>query len=371
MNKVCWQINLQKHFGGGEVYTAFLARALRARGWQVHTVVAEDAGFWSRLEPDDTERHPIRDIRQILELLQNQNGPIIHHGAPNADLRDALSAHHSLIAIAHMPVQDRNPEPFRSCRCVFGVSNYVIRTLREHGLDNIYATPLYGVADLERNATPDQQIAARSRFDWDERKLRDRCLKALEPAYQFLTSTRIFTPRPGLSLGIVSRLTTIKQFPKSMTLLAPILARHSDVHLEIFGAGGWRSVKDLETALAPLGNRVRWWGFQHDVRRVYGLVDFVLGGLPEQEALGLNLLEAQAAGVPVLAPDAPPFDETVENGCGGFRYTDPREDDGADFERLLGRLVTGLRPEPPRESHLQRFNLDAFGERLEKALLHI
>ena len=89
MNKVCWQINLQKHFGGGEVYTAFLARALRARGWEVHTVTAGDAGFWNRLELGDTERHSARDARQILELLQNQNGPVIHHGAPRADLRDA------------------------------------------------------------------------------------------------------------------------------------------------------------------------------------------------------------------------------------------------------------------------------------------
>ena len=45
MKSICWQINLQKHFGGGEVYTAFVSRALRRRGWQVHTLVAEDARF--------------------------------------------------------------------------------------------------------------------------------------------------------------------------------------------------------------------------------------------------------------------------------------------------------------------------------------
>ena len=371
MNKVCWQINLQKHFGGGEVYTAFLARALRARGWEVHTLVAEDAGFWDRLELGDTKRHPTRDIRQMLEHLRNQNGPILHHGAPHPHLRNALDADHALAAIAHMPVHDRSPEPFRSCRRVFGVSNYVIRTLRAHGLDNVHPSPLYGVADLERNVSPDRRITARSRFDWDERKLRDRFLKTLEPIHRRLAPARMFTPHPGLTLSIVSRLTTIKQFPQLMTILAPILARRPGVHLEIFGAGGWRSVKDLETALSPLRSRVRWWGFQHDVRRVYGRVDFVLGGLPEQEALGLNLLEAQAAGTPVLAPDAPPFDETVEHGYGGFRYADPRKDGGADFERLLHQLVAGLRPEPPREEHLRRFDLNAFGERLEKALLAI
>ena len=364
MNKICWQINLQRRFGGGEVYTAFMARALRARGWETHTIVARDADFWKRLDLGDTTLHPVRDPAQISELLTAHKDVVFHHGAPSPDLR----IDRPLLAIAHMPVHDRDPEPFRPCYRVLGVSRYVIRTLRERGLSNVHGEPLYGVADLTRMAPEERRITARSRFDWDERKLRDRSFKRLEPGYRLFIPTRVFSPRPGLSLSIVSRLTTIKQFPALMTILAPIIARHSGVNLEIFGAGGWRSVKDLEAVLEPIQERVRWWGFQHDVRRVYGLVDFVLGGLPEQEALGLNLLEAQAAGAPVLVPDAPPFDETVEHGFGGFRYVDPREDGGADFERLLGRLITGLRPEPPRTGHLRRFDLDAFGERLERAL---
>ena len=82
-------------------------------------------------------------------------------------------------------------------------------------------------------------------------------------------------------------------------------------------------------------------------------------GLPEKEALGLNALEAQACGTPVLAPDAPPFSETVLEGASGFRYRDPRQDGGRDFERILDAILAG-RPRPdPRvaaRAHLEKFS---------------
>ena len=51
------QINLQPHFGGGEVYTAFLCRALSTLGVPTRLLVHPRAGFWDRLGlPADTER---------------------------------------------------------------------------------------------------------------------------------------------------------------------------------------------------------------------------------------------------------------------------------------------------------------------------
>jgi glycosyltransferase involved in cell wall biosynthesis len=64
---------------------------------------------------------------------------------------------------------------------------------------------------------------------------------------------------PGVTLGIVSRLTPIKQFPLLFRHLAPVLARHPQFRLEIFGAGGYASVRDLRRALTPLRERVRFW----------------------------------------------------------------------------------------------------------------
>jgi hypothetical protein len=51
------QINLQPHFGGGEVYAAFLCRALSQLGVPTRLLVDPRAGFWDRFGlPADTER---------------------------------------------------------------------------------------------------------------------------------------------------------------------------------------------------------------------------------------------------------------------------------------------------------------------------
>ncbi len=182
-----------------------------------------------------------------------------------------------------------------------------------------------------------------------------------------------FVRKPGICLGVVSLLSPIKQFPLLFSLLAPVIARYPGVNVEIFGNGGYAQVRDLRKSLAVLGDRVRYWGFQQSVDSVYPELDYLMTGLPEKEALGLNVLEAQAAGTPVLAPHAPPFTETMLEGESGFFYADPRQDGAAGFAALLDSLVAG-RPRPdPRGavSHLAKFSFPAMVERSRKVLEHL
>jgi glycosyltransferase involved in cell wall biosynthesis len=180
----------------------------------------------------------------------------------------------------------------------------------------------------------------------------------------------VYRKRSGLTLCIVSRLTPIKQFPLMFGILAPMLATRAGVNLEIFGGGGYASVRDLQRALQPLGSRVRFWGHQADVAAAYGGLDYLLTGLPEKEALGLNVIEAQSCGLPTLAVDARPFTETVVDGAPGWLFKDPRRDEGADFGRLLDDLLAGKpRPDPRRaDEHMRRFSYDALCARVERLL---
>ena len=72
----------------------------------------------------------------------------------------------------------------------------------------------------------------------------------------------------------------------------------------------------------------------------------------------------------MLAPDAPPFDETVMHGATGLRYRDPREDGGADFENALKLLLEGgfRFDKDSAKPHLARFSEDAFVARLQALL---
>jgi glycosyltransferase involved in cell wall biosynthesis len=132
-------------------------------------------------------------------------------------------------------------------------------------------------------------------------------------------------------------------------------------------------VRDMRRVLRPIADRVRFWGYQSDTAAIYPQLDYLLTGLPEKEALGLNVLEAQSFGTPVLAVRAAPFTETVSEGETGFFYTDPRLDQGADLARLFAAL-----PLPPQRldaahcaRQLEKFSPDVFDARVGKMLTQL
>ncbi len=362
-----YQVNLQNQFGGGEVYTRFFTLALVELGYKVVLFVSREADFWERLLPGGVELVRVDGAADIERRLPQEPSLVVTQTALDARAAECVAARHRLCGFVHMPLYERNPPGLRHYHLLLPVSRHVLDSLR--GRDNAYPEPLYAVADLERGV-PSGAIIARSEYAWDRRKLRDRLLGLTEPLWRMGQSTTEFRKRAGLTLGIVSRLTPIKQFPLMFGVLAPAMAKFAQINLEIFGSGGYASVRDLRASLAPMAGRARFWGHQQDVATIYPQLDFVLSGLPEKEALGLNLIEAQQCGTPVLAVHAPPFTETVLDGETGYFFADPRADGGASFVQLLERLLGGAaHPDPRRaKAHLDRFSLAAFCERIARAL---
>lgn len=362
------QVNLQRGFGGGEVFTAILTSALRQLGIDTRIFVDPRARAWSTLPLGGIRLEPLRGPEELPRILRAEAPcPVVFHTiAPEAVVRELRAQGHLVLAFAHMPLYGRDPRPLIPFDLVVAGSRHVIASLRAAGIDHVYPQPLYGIAQLHRIGAGSETLRAGSRYDWDRHKVRDRLLGALAPLWRPFAPERVFVRRPGLTLGVVSRITPIKQFPPLFSHLAPILARYPTVRVEIFGSGGYASVRDLVRALRPIRPQVRFWGHQKDVGAVYRSIDFLLTGLPEKEALGLNVIEAQACGTPVLAPDAPPFDETVMHGATGLRYRDPRLDGGADFERTLKLIMEeGFRFDAERAGvHLKQFSEKAFVERV-------
>jgi glycosyltransferase involved in cell wall biosynthesis len=112
--------------------------------------------------------------------------------------------------------------------------------------------------------------------------------------------------------------------------------------------------------------------------RAYAGIDVLLTGLPEREALGLNVIEAQACGVPVLAPGAGPFTETVLDRRTGWLYADPRDTTPGfpAFPDVMSRIcqdyAQGRLLDPRQEiEHMHKFSADEFRNRLEKLLASV
>ena len=357
-------INLQPIVGGGEVYTRALTRALVDAGAKVTLYVHPAVRLWDGMEGPGLEVVRIGNESQLLDHLPARDAVVLTQSPLSAQCIERLADRHRLAGFAHMPMFQRSAEGFLAYRLVFTVSRYCIDLLRAAGIKQIHPEPVYGTADLARGGAP---VIRRSPYIVDPRKFRDVVIGAFGALAGIAgRNAEPFHRKPGLTLGLVSLIAPIKQFPALFSILAPILARRPSVNLEIFGAGGYAQVRDLRRAVAPLGDRARFWGYQTNVSAIYPQLDYLMTGMPEKEALGLNALEAQASGTPVLAPDAPPFTETVLEGASGFRYRDPRQDGGRHFEQILDALIDGrARPDPrvAAREHLLQFSYPALVER--------
>ena len=246
-----YQINLQQQFGGGEVYTRFFTLALIELGYKVVLFVSRKAGYWNALLPSGAEIIRVDDADELLRLLPQERSLVVTQTALDADAAQWVAERHLLCGFVHMPLHERNPAGFKHYRHLLAVSQYVLDSVKARGYERVHADPMYGVADPARNV-PNEAIVRRSEFDWDQRKLRDRMLGLTEPVWRMGRPALAFGKRPGLTLGIVSRLTPIKQFPLLFDTLAPLIARPPQVNLEIFGSGGYASVRDLRASLAPM-----------------------------------------------------------------------------------------------------------------------
>ncbi|TAM61018.1 glycosyltransferase family 4 protein, partial [bacterium] len=144
---------------------------------------------------------------------------------------------------------------------------------------------------------------------------------------------------PGLRLLTVSRLAR----EKNLEVLLAMLARLPDgTTLALAGDGPERERLEAEARAAGLGERARFLGevSREELPALYASADaFVFGSTSETQ--GLVLVEAMAAGLPIVAVDSPQTSE-VTSGAARLCPSDP----GALAEAVRG--VTGAAGEGAR-----------------------
>lgn len=138
--------------------------------------------------------------------------------------------------------------------------------------------------------------------------------------------------RKGFTLGAVGRLSPEKGFDILLSGVASLVAEGFDLRLVILGGGEQR--KELSRQITSLGlaERVLMPGYVADAKRYLAHFDlFILPSLTEGSPM--VLLEAMAAGVPIVASQVGGIPEVLDQGRAGL-LVKPRD---------VASLVAGIR----------------------------
>lgn len=117
-------------------------------------------------------------------------------------------------------------------------------------------------------------------------------------------------------LGVVAQLIERKGHHFLFEALAG-LKDQQDFSLVVFGQGPRREALEQEARDLGLADRIRFAGFRKDLPRWLGGLDLLVHPAL-MEGLGVSLLQASAAGVPIIASRAGGMPEAVRDGVNGL-----------------------------------------------------
>ncbi|NLK95029.1 MAG: glycosyltransferase [Clostridiales bacterium] len=141
----------------------------------------------------------------------------------------------------------------------------------------------------------------------------------------------------GIIIGIAKSLESIYGIDLLIKSFARLSKKHENLYLEIAGEGTEK--ENLKNLCMELGinTKVSFLGFlgKESIVDFYNKLDIAV--FPSrQESFGVAALEAQASRVPVVASDAPGFNDTVIDGKTGFIFKNSNLDELTDkIEKLI------------------------------------
>ena len=152
------------------------------------------------------------------------------------------------------------------------------------------------------------------------------------------TSAAINRSEAAFTIGVVSRLESIKGMDLVVPAFAEVLKQYPDTQLIIVGDGSLRASMEEQAAELGCADRITWAGRQpqEQLAQWYGQMDIVL--MPSRsEGFGLTAIEAMAQGCVVVASDVGGLPEVVRDGvCGLLHRTEDSHDMAGKISALIG-----------------------------------
>lgn len=306
---------------GGAHQILLLAEGLQQRG--VDNVIACRLGSeLSRAALPVAEVHAIRMggdldfglLGRLFRLIQRTRPDIVHlHSRIGADVMGGIASRLAGVPVVHSRRQD-NPEArlvvalkYRLHDRVIAISDGIAEVLLSEGLS---AQKLRVVRDAV-DATPFLHAADRAWF-----------------AREFGLDS------DGPFIGVVAQLIPRKGHRYLLEAIPPLLASFPGLKVLFFGKGPMETELRQRIDLQGLRQHVHLVGFRDDLPRILPCLDlFVHPAL--KEGLGVSLLQASSAGLPIVASRAGGIPEAVRDGVSGI-LVDPAH------SVMLGQAINTL-----------------------------
>jgi glycosyltransferase involved in cell wall biosynthesis len=269
----------------------------------------------------------LRLIPRIRRAIRGFGPDLLHlHSRIGADVMGGVAGRLAGVPVVHSRRVD-NPEPrwmvalkYRLHDRVIAISEGIGEVLRAEGLPAAKLRVVRSAVDLDRFDRPCDREAVCARLE-------------IPPGARLIAVVAQLIPRKGHRFLIDA--------------LPPLVAGHPDLLVLFFGQGPER--QDLERRIAErsLEGQVRLCGFRHDLPDILPCLEMLVHPAT-LEGLGISLLQASSAGVPIVASRIGGTPEAVRDGVTGLLV--PAAD-----ARALGDAIGRLLDDRP------------FGERLGQA----
>ena len=136
------------------------------------------------------------------------------------------------------------------------------------------------------------------------------------PADRRSARRKLWIPEDAFVIGTIARLDPVKNLTSLIEAFATVRAQSPRSMLVVVGDGGEREMLESFAHDVGVDGAVRFLGARADARRILPAFD-VYANSSVSEGVSLTILEAMAAGLPVVATKVGGTSEVIENGATG------------------------------------------------------
>ncbi len=297
-------IETGRHLYGGGLQVIWLLEGLSRFGYSNSLVCAQGSAIAHKATsyatvhqiPMHGEIDP-RLLFSLLRIIRKERPHLIHvHSRRGADVWGGIAAKLSgTTAVLTRRVD--NPEPPLLARLKYGMFNRVI-TISEAILRVLTAE---GISKNKLVCVPSAV---------DPRPYQHPCEKEwFRKEFRLNTATR--------TIGVIAQLIPRKGHRDVIDAAPTILNACPQTRFLFFGQGPLRTHLEELSTKRGLAGKITFAGFRHDLERVLPCLSAIVHPAT-MEGLGVSLLQAAAAGVPIVASNRGGIPEIVRQGENGY-----------------------------------------------------